>query len=135
MWHCALFRFKNIDNETDIYYKDTHTGQYVHFSSYTHWNIKTVWIKALYNWATKIGGNQKLLDNQMKKILSFMSWNSFPNYVIKPLLHRLNQVQLYLQVMISLKRTIFLRSFSVFPMLEMQVNSFWDVVWRNLNVV
>ena len=26
---------KIIDNETDIYYKDTHTGHYVHFSSYT----------------------------------------------------------------------------------------------------
>ena len=26
---------KIIDNETAIYYKDTHTGHYVHFSSYT----------------------------------------------------------------------------------------------------
>ena len=41
--------FKIIDNETDIYYKDTRTVQYMHFSSYTHWNIKTGWIKALYN--------------------------------------------------------------------------------------
>ena len=35
---------------------------------------KTVWIKALYKRATKIWKNQKLLDDQMKKILSFMSW-------------------------------------------------------------
>ena len=80
---------KIIDNESDIYYKDTHTGQYIHISSYTPWNIKTAWIKALYNRATKICSNQKLLDDQMKKILSFMSWNGFPNYVSKPLLHRL----------------------------------------------
>ena len=78
-----------IDNETDIYYKDTHTGQYIHFSSYTPWNIKTAWIKALYNRATKICSNKKLLDDQIKKILSFMSWNGFPNYVSKPLLHHL----------------------------------------------
>ena len=32
---------KIIDNETDIYYTDTHTDQYMHFSSYTTWNIKT----------------------------------------------------------------------------------------------
>ena len=60
-----------------IYYKNTHTGQYMHFSSYTPWNIKTAWIKALYNKTTKICSNQKLLDDQMKKTLSFMSWNGF----------------------------------------------------------
>ena len=71
---------KITDNETDICYKDTHTGQYMHFSSYTPWNIKAAWIKALHNRATKICSNQKLLDDQMEKILSFMSWNGFPNY-------------------------------------------------------
>ena len=35
---------KIIDNETDIYYKDAHTGQYMHLSSYTPWNIKTAGI-------------------------------------------------------------------------------------------
>ena len=79
---------KIIDNETDIYYKDTQTGQYMHFSSYKPWNIKTAWIKALYNIATKICRNQKLLDDQMKKILSCMSWNGFLNYVSQPLLRR-----------------------------------------------
>ena len=42
---------KIVDNETDIYYKDTHTGEYMHF--YTPWNIKTAWIKVLYSRATK----------------------------------------------------------------------------------
>ena len=68
---------KIIDNETYIYYKDTHTDQYMHFSSYKPWNIKTASIKALYNRTTKICSNQKLLDDQMKKTLSFMSWNGF----------------------------------------------------------
>ena len=30
---------KTIDNKTDIYYNDTHIGQYMHFSSYKPWNI------------------------------------------------------------------------------------------------
>ena len=64
---------KIIDNETDVYYKDTHTGKYMHFSSYALWNIKTTWIKALYNRTTKIFSNQKLLHDQMEKTLSFMS--------------------------------------------------------------
>ena len=60
---------KSIDNETDIYYKDIDTCQYMQFSSCIPWNIKTAWIKALYNTATKIYSDQKLSDNQMKKIL------------------------------------------------------------------
>ena len=36
---------KIIDNETDVYYKDTHTDQYMHFSSYTPWNIKQLGLK------------------------------------------------------------------------------------------
>ena len=32
---------KIIDNKADIYYKDTHTGQYMHFSSCAPWNTKT----------------------------------------------------------------------------------------------
>ena len=68
---------KLIDNETDTYYKGTYTGQCMHFSSCTPRNIKTAWIKALYNKTTKICSNQKLLDDQMKKTLSFMSWNGF----------------------------------------------------------
>ena len=64
-----------IDNESDIYYKYTHTGQYMHIFSYTPWNIKTAWIKTLYNRATKTCTNQKLLDHL---------WNELPNYVSKP---------------------------------------------------
>ena len=58
-------------------------------SSYTPWNIKTAQIKTLYYRATKISSNQELLDDQMKKMFSFMSYNGFPNYVSQPLLRRL----------------------------------------------
>ena len=36
---------KILDNETDIYFKDTHAGQYMYFSSYALWRIKTAWVK------------------------------------------------------------------------------------------
>ena len=32
---------KIIDSETYIYYKNTHTGQYMHFSTFAPWCIKT----------------------------------------------------------------------------------------------
>ena len=106
---------KIIDNETDIYYTDTHTSQYMHFSSYTPWNIKTVRIKALHNRVTKICSNQKLLDDQMKKLLSFISWNGFSNYVSKPLLSRLKSNSTIPSSNNSIKKKmIFLRPFSVF---------------------
>ena len=35
-------------NYTDIYYKDTHTGQYTSFHSQIPWRLKTAWIKALF---------------------------------------------------------------------------------------
>ena len=55
-------------------------------TSYTPWDNKAAWIKALYNRATKICRNPKLLDEQTRKNASFMSWNGFLNYVSKPLL-------------------------------------------------
>ena len=30
-------------NSTDVYYKDTHTGQYTNFTSYTPWKLRTAW--------------------------------------------------------------------------------------------
>ena len=34
-------------NKTDIYRKDSHTGQYVHFTSFEPWYRKTAWAKCL----------------------------------------------------------------------------------------
>ena len=42
---------KIVDNEIDTYFKGTqgtHTGQYMHFSSYAPWRIKVAWVKALF---------------------------------------------------------------------------------------
>ena len=32
-------------NETDLFYKTTHTGQYIDFTSQTPWKVKTAWVK------------------------------------------------------------------------------------------
>ena len=65
-------------NKTDVYRKETHTG---HFPSFEPWYRKTVSIKCLVERAEKICSNKKLFENQLSKIKSFMSWNSFPKYV------------------------------------------------------
>ena len=70
---------KIVDNETDIYFKDTHTSQYMHFSSYPPLRVKTAWVKALFQRAVKICSTEELLKQQIKKIYLFMSWNGFPN--------------------------------------------------------
>ena len=41
-------------NGTTVYRKQTHTGQYQHFSSYTSWSRKIAWIRALIHRAHKI---------------------------------------------------------------------------------
>ena len=68
-------------NKTYVYRKETHAGQYVHFSSFEPWYQKTAWIKCLLERAEKICSNKKLFENQLSKIKSFMSWNGFPKYV------------------------------------------------------
>ena len=40
-------------NESDLFYKTTHTGQYIDFTSQAPWNLKTAWVKALYHRAKK----------------------------------------------------------------------------------
>ena len=47
------------------------------------------WVKALFQRAVKICSTEKLLNQQIKKISLSMSWNGFPNYISKALLHRL----------------------------------------------
>ena len=80
---------KIIDNEADIYYKNTLTGQYMHFSTFAPWRIKTAWIKALFHRAVKICSNAVLLNQQIKKISLFISWNGFSNYISKAMLQYL----------------------------------------------
>ena len=77
------------NNTTDVYYKDTHTGQYTHFSSFEPFSRKTTWIKSLFHRASKLCSTKELFDKQFGKIKQFMSWNGYPktfaNYLIKKL--------------------------------------------------
>ena len=71
---------------------------------------KTASIKALFHRATKGFSNQRSLDDQTKKILSFMPCNGFPNHVSKPLLCYLKSNSAILSSNTALKRIVFLRS-------------------------
>ena len=75
--------------KTDIYRKDTHTGQYVHFTSFQPWYHKTAWVKSLVELAERICSNKHLFEKQILKIKSFMSWNGYPIYVCNSVLKRL----------------------------------------------
>ena len=68
-------------NNTDIYYKDTHTGQYINYGSERPWKLKTSWIKALHHCAHKICSNKQALDKQISHIKTFMSWDGYPKRV------------------------------------------------------
>lgn len=80
---------KIINNQTDVYYKDTNTGQYNHFSSYVPWQYKVSWVRALLNRSEKICSTAGLYKNQKEKILNFMSWNGYPKFVRDGILRRL----------------------------------------------
>ena len=78
-------------NSTDIFYKDTHTGQYTHFTAFTPWKFKIAWIKSLFHRATKICSDENLLKGQLSKLTKFISWNGFPIYIGKSLINRLKK--------------------------------------------
>ena len=71
---------------TDIYRKDTHTGQYSHFSSFEPCHRKTA---SLFYWAFKICSTKTLFNNQTETIKSFMFWNGYPNSVRNFLIKKL----------------------------------------------
>ena len=79
---------------TDVYLKNTHTGQYTHFSSFEPFSRKTAWIKSLFHRAVKICSSKKLLNKQINQLKSFMSWNGYPkqvrNLLINKLKHKCN---------------------------------------------
>ena len=68
-------------NHTDIYYKDTHTGQYTSFHCQTPWCLKTAWIKALFHHANKTFSSKQAFQQQINHIKMLMSWNAYPKYV------------------------------------------------------
>ena len=46
---------------TDIYRKETHTGQYTHFSSFEPFSRKTAWVKSLFHRAFMIAVTKCIL--------------------------------------------------------------------------
>ena len=76
---------------TDIYRKDTHTGQYTHFSSFEPFQRKTAWIRSLFDRTSKICSSTKLFENQIKIIKSFMSWNGYPKSIRNSLINKLKR--------------------------------------------
>ena len=68
-------------NNTDVYYKVTHPGQYIDFTSQTPWRLKTSWIKALYHRAKNICSNKKKFAKQVANLKLFMSWNGYPSVI------------------------------------------------------
>ena len=75
---------------TDVDRKSTHSGQYTHFSSFEPFVRKTApWIKSLFHRAFKICSTQKLFDQQIGKIKTFMAWNGFPTRVKNAIINRL----------------------------------------------
>ena len=57
---------------TYIYYKETHTGQYIHYRSQKQWKLETSWIKALYHRAHKVCSSKQSLNKQISQIKMFM---------------------------------------------------------------
>ena len=80
-------------NETDLFYKTTHTGQYIDFTSQTPWKLKTAWVKALYHRAKKICSSKRSFLKQVDKIKTFMSWNGYPCHVRNSVIKRLKSNQ------------------------------------------
>ena len=76
-------------NHTDIYYKDTHTGQYTSFHSQTPWCLKTAWIKALFHCANKICSSKQALQQKIDRIKTLMSRNAYLKYVHNSIINRL----------------------------------------------
>ena len=72
-------------NGTSVHRKSTHTGQYVHLSSFTPWYRKTAWLRALIHRAYKLYSNSEILSIELSEIYKFASWNGFPKRLTKNL--------------------------------------------------
>ena len=73
-------------NGITVFRKNTHTGQYIHFTSFTPWSHKIAWIRSLVTRAHKICSNAQTLKTETENILKFMSWNGFPKTLSKKLI-------------------------------------------------
>ena len=75
--------------------KDTNTGQYTHFDSYSPWRDKTSWISSLVHRVVKRCSDNKL-RRELERIKDLVTGNGFPKRVgqaiVKNKLKRLNPV-------------------------------------------
>ena len=76
-------------NQTHVYYKETHTGKYTHFTSQIPWCLKTAWIEALYHQTKRICNNNNLFTGQLKQTASFTSWNGFLKHIRNSIMTKL----------------------------------------------
>ena len=73
---------------TTSYRKSTHTGLYVHLSSFTLCCRKTAWLRAFVYRVHKICSNSVLLHNELQRITKFVSWNGFPRRLVSKLINK-----------------------------------------------
>ena len=59
-------------DNTDVYYKSTHTGQYTHFSSFEPFFRKIVWVKSSFHHASKLCSTSQPFENQIRKLKMFV---------------------------------------------------------------
>jgi hypothetical protein len=72
-----------------VYYKETNTGQYTHFSSFTPWRLKISWVNALYTRAKKICSEEQFFVRQLSRIRKVLSWNGYPKYISDKIIRNL----------------------------------------------
>ena len=70
-----------------IYRKNTHTGQYVHYDSFTSWNYKISWIFSLVTRDKRIC-SVNLLPEEINEIKKLASWNGFPKFISTSIIKR-----------------------------------------------
>ena len=72
-----------------IYRKDTHTGQFVSYNSFTKFNHKVAWIRSLTTRAKRLCSPTKIKD-ELKKIRKFASYNGFPKWIVSSTIKKCN---------------------------------------------
>ena len=78
-----------LDNlDIDIYRKDTFSGQYINFNSFTPWHYKVSWVRSLLYRCKNICSTDFLIKKQVKFICRLMAWNDFPLHVRKSLCNK-----------------------------------------------
>ena len=89
--HFLDLTIDTITGNIDVYSKPTNTGQYSHFRSFSPWNYKVAWARALFNRAKKICTTPELFKAQKNKIGKILSWNGFPALCRKKLIKGFEQ--------------------------------------------